>query len=121
MSLGTYLLVGLAGSAGALARYGVDQAVGARVGRRFPWGILVVNLSGTFLLGLLVGAALSTDALRLAGAALLGAYTTFSTWMLDLHRLGWDGRRRSVLLDLVAPLVLGLAVAFLGRAIGRAL
>ena len=78
MSLGTLLLVGLAGSVGALARYGVDHRVGLLVGKRFPWGILAINLSGTLLLGLFVGAALSSDAYRLAGTALLGAYTTFS-------------------------------------------
>ena len=121
MTLGSYVLIGLAGSVGGLARYGVDQGVGEWLGRRLPWGIIAVNLSGTFLLGLLVGAALSTDAYRLAGTALLGAYTTFSTWLLDTHRLTWDGRRRAAALNVVMSLVLGLAVAWLGRAVGRTL
>ena len=63
-----------------------------RVGRSFPWGTLAVNLTGAFVLGVLVGRGARRRRLPLAGIGLLGAYTTFSTWMLESHRLA-RGRR----------------------------
>jgi CrcB protein len=117
------VLVGLAllGGAGAVARFLLDGAVVARAGRGFPWGTLAVNLSGAFLLGLLVGAALTGDGLRLLGTGLLGGYTTFSTWALETHRQAEDGRSRAVLANLGASILLGLAGAWAGRELGLAL
>ena len=62
-----------------------------------------------------------TDALRLAGTGLLGAYTTFSTWMLESQRLAEDGQLRRGLANLLVSLVLGVAVAWAGREIGGGL
>jgi CrcB protein len=117
------VLVGVAllGGAGAVGRFLLDAAVGARVGRAFPWGTLAVNLSGAFLLGVLTGAALGGDGLRLLGTGLLGAYTTFSTWALEAHRQGEDGRLHGAALNLAVSLVLGLACAWAGRELGAAL
>ncbi len=67
--------------------------VSSATGARFPLGTLVVNISGALVLGLLVGLALSANAYLLAGTAVIGSYTTFSTWMLESHRLAEDGRR----------------------------
>ena len=120
MSLTLVLGVGLLGGIGAVGRFLVDGAVSARVGR-FPFGTLVVNLSGAFLLGVLVGAALSSDALRLAGTGLIGAYTTFSTWALESQRLGEDGDLRLGALNFLVSLVLGVGVAWLGRELGGVL
>ena len=104
----------LLGGVGAVARFLVDYAVSQRVGDRdFPFGTLVVNVSGSFLLGLAVGAALDGDALKLIGTALLGSYTTFSTWMLESHRL----RPGLLWLNVVASLTMGLGAAALGRTI----
>jgi CrcB protein len=116
-------LAGIAviGGFGALARLLLDGSVSARVGRGFPWGTLVVNLSGAFALGVLAGAAVSGDALRLAGTGFLGAYTTFSTWMLETHRLAEDGRGRPALLNVGVSLAAGLLCAWLGRELGMAL
>jgi CrcB protein len=113
MSLGVLLGVGLLGGVGAIARLLLDGAVTARTATQFPWGTLAVNASGSFALGLLVGAA--DDTYRLLGTGLLGAYTTFSTWMLESHRLGEDGRLRLGLLNFAASLAIGLAVAWAGR------
>jgi len=74
-----------------------------------------VNLSGAFVLGVLTGAALSGDALRLLGTGLLGAYTTFSTWMLESHRLGEDGRLPLGLLNFALSLAVGIAAVWVGR------
>jgi fluoride exporter len=121
MSLVLVAGVGLLGGVGALARLLLDRAVTLRVGGGLPWGTLAVNLSGALALGVLVGAAVSGDALRLAGTGLLGAYTTFSTWMLESQREGEEGRLLAGAANLVGALVLGLAVAAVGRALGEAL
>jgi CrcB protein len=63
----------------------------------------------------------SGDALRLLGTGLLGAYTTFSTWMLESHRLGEDGRLRLGWANVLVSLGLGLACVWLGDQIGGAL
>jgi CrcB protein len=113
--------VGVLGGAGALARFLLDGAVASRTGRDFPYGTLAVNLSGALVLGVLAGAALSDDAYRLAGTGLIGAYTTFSTWAFESHRLGEDGQLRAGALNFAVSLVLGVAAAWLGRRIGGAL
>ena len=108
MSLALLLGVGALGGVGAVARFVVDRAVSDRVGTGFPWGTLVVNATGSFALGL-VGTSM------LVGTGLLGAYTTFSTWMLETHRLGEDGRFRLGFLNIVGSLAVGLLAAWLGR------
>jgi CrcB protein len=112
-----WLGVGVLGGVGAVARFTVDGLVSARAGRAFPFGILAVNLSGALALGILSGLALSDHAALLAGTALIGAYTTFSTWMLDTHRLAEEGRGGAALLNVAVSLVAGLGAAALGRAL----
>jgi CrcB protein len=107
----------LVGGLGALARFWLDGAVSRRVGGVFPAGTLAVNLTGSFALGVLVGAGVEGDALLVAGTGLVGAYTTFSTWMLETHRLGEDGRWRALAANVVLSLALGLAAVALGRAL----
>src|SRR5262249_49269680 len=111
--------VALLGGCGALARFALDGAVSERVRTsEFPWGTFAVNISGAFLLGLVAGLALHGDALLLAGTATLGSYTTFSTWMLEAHRLGEDGSLRIALLNIAVSLVVGVGAAELGRLLG---
>jgi CrcB protein len=117
MSAAVLLGIGVLGGLGAVARFMLDGAVTERVAASFPWGTLAVNASGAFVLGLLVGAALHGDAYRLAATGLLGGYTTFSTWMLETHRLAEDGRGPLGLLNVAASLAIGLAAAALGRAL----
>ena len=113
--------VGLLGGLGAIGRFLLDGAVAARAGRAFPFGTLAVNLSGAFVLGVLHGAAVGGDGLRLVGTGLLGAYTTFSTWSFESHRLGEDGRLPAGTANLAVSLVLGLACAWLGSKLGGGL
>jgi CrcB protein len=113
-----WLALGALGGAGALARFLLDGAIAGRVGRSFPWGTFAVNISGAFLLGVLAGATVDDDADRLLGTGLLGAFTTFSTWALESHRLGEDGQVRLGALNFAVSLVLGLEAAWLGRELG---
>jgi fluoride exporter len=117
----TLAAIAVVGGLGAMARFLLDGAVSSRLGRAFPFGTLAVNLTGAFALGALYGAAVGGDALRLAGVGFLGAYTTFSTWALEAHRLGEDGRTRLGLANLLVSLALGLVCAWLGRELGAAL
>lgn len=110
--------IGLFGGAGAVLRFLLDGSVSARTGREFPYGTLVVNVLGSLLLGVLVGAALSTGAFRLLGTGLIGAFTTFSTWALESHRLGEDGRLRVAIVNFAVSLLLGVAAAWAGRRLG---
>jgi CrcB protein len=117
MSAWTWLGVALLGGVGANARFLVHTLVAARVGGELPLATLAVNASGSLLLGVLAGVALSGDALVLAGSATLGSYTTFSTWMLDTQRLAEDGRRTAAVANVLVGVALGLGALALGRAI----
>lgn len=121
MSAGLWVAVGAIGGAGALARFLLDAAVAERIGREFPWGTFAVNVTGAFLLGVATGAGLSGTTVLLAGTAALGSYTTFSTWMFESHRLGEDGARRLLLLNLLVSLLVGYGAVVLGRFIGQQL
>jgi CrcB protein len=121
MSVAVLCGIGLLGGVGAIARFLLDGAVAGRAGRSFPWGTLTVNLTGAFALGLLVGAAVDGDAFLLAGTGLVGAYTTFSTWALESHRLGEEGQLRLGILNFVVSLVLGISAVWLGEHVGAAL
>jgi CrcB protein len=121
MSLAVAIGVGLAGGVGAVARFLVDGAVARRVGAGFPFGTFVVNVSGAFILGVLVGATLGADAFRLLGGGLIGAYTTFSTWAFESHRLGEDGALRAGALNFAVSLLVGVIAAWAGRKLGATL
>ncbi len=121
MSVPVVLAIGVLGGLGSIARLLADGAVTRGSGNPFPFGTLVVNLSGSLLLGVVAGAGLSGDAHRLVATGLLGAYTTFSTWMFASHRLAGDGRRALAAANIAGSLVLGIAMVWLGRRIGLAL
>jgi fluoride exporter len=115
VSLPVLIAVGALGGAGAIARLLLDGAVAERAGSPFPWGTLAVNITGSFVLGLVVGAALRGDDYRLAATGLLGAFTTFSTWLFESHRLGEDGRLRLGALNVALSLVVGVLAVWAGR------
>jgi fluoride exporter len=116
-----WLAVGVLGGVGALGRFSLDAAVSLRLGRQFRLGTLVVNASGALLPGLLAGMGVGGHGMLLAGAALLGSYTTFSTWMLESHRLGEDGELGLAAANLVVSLLAGVAAAAAGWALGATL
>ena len=113
--------VGVLGGLAALARFLLSGFVSERSPVALPLGTLAVNLTGTLALGVLVGAGLGGDGYLLAGTATLGSYTTFSTWMFESHRDAGEGRLAAAASMLLGSLLLGLAVAELGRLLGGAL
>jgi CrcB protein len=116
--LALWIGVGALGGLAAIARFLLDGLVSAHDSGGFPLGTLAVNLSGTAILGILVGVSLRGDAYLLGATAVIGSYTTFSTWLLESHRLAEDGRRRLLAANLILGLLLGIAAAELGRVIG---
>jgi len=107
--------------AGALARFLLDATISPRLAGRLPWGTLVVNLTGTFALGVVTGLSLRHDTGLLLGTALLGSYTTFSTWMLESLLLTEDGRNGTAVANVIAQTAAGIALAAAGWGLGAAL
>ncbi|MCW2689692.1 MAG: camphor resistance protein CrcB [Mycobacterium sp.] len=107
------------GGIGSVLRFLVDRTVARHVAGSFPFGTLTVNLSGALLLGFLTGLALPHNVALLAGTAFVGAYTTFSTWMLETQRLGEERQIWSAAANIILSVVLGIAAAALGLWIGE--
>ncbi|HEX6204561.1 MAG TPA: fluoride efflux transporter CrcB [Solirubrobacterales bacterium] len=118
MSWVVWVGVAVLGGCGALARFGLTLLVADRLHPHLPLGTMAVNVSGAFLLGLLVGTGLDGDARLVLGAGALGSYTTFSTWMLETQRVGEAGKRRLAVINIALSIALGLAAVALGRWIG---
>jgi CrcB protein len=114
--------VALAGALGALGRYGVHGLVQSRVASRFPYGTVVVNVTGAFELGLLVGLVpyqgLDSDVRTVVGTGFIGAYTTFSSFSYDTVGLFEDGATSAALVNALGSVAVGLLVATAGFALG---
>lgn len=114
------LAVAVAGGAGAVLRHLVDQAV-PKGKPTFPWGLFVVNLTGSFVLGMLTGVALRDPVHAILATGLLGGYTTFSSASLDTAKLLCERRFGAALANGAGVLVGGIACAVGGIALGAAL
>ena len=119
-----YGLILVCGGAGSLARYLVGSAIGTRMGARFPWGTLAVNVSGCFLIGLLM--TLLTERWqphpnwRLAlVVGFLGGYTTFSSFEWETFAAVRGGGFWLGLANVVGSVTLGYAAVWIGAAVAR--
>jgi CrcB protein len=121
----TVVAIGVAGSFGAVARYGVEGFVSERTNGSFPWGTFVVNISGSVVLGLLFallieGRVIMAPWLRTAATVgLIGAYTTFSTLSLETFRMIEDGAYLAAGFNAFGSLALGLVGVWVGIVVGR--
>lgn len=111
-----FLLASVAGGAGAGLRYLVDVGVMRLAKGRFPWGIVVVNITGAFALGLVTS--LIPAAAYIVGAGLLGGYTTFSTSVLDAVGLWKDGARAAAAGQVLVTFGASVLAAIAGLALG---
>ncbi|HEX7739131.1 MAG TPA: fluoride efflux transporter CrcB [Marmoricola sp.] len=110
--------VGLCGGLGAVLRLLVDTSISRRRPGPFPYGTFVINVSGAFILGLLDGIVLPKDAALIVGTGVIGAYTTFSTWMFETQRLGEERRSTVALANVGISTAAGIAAAALGLWLG---
>jgi fluoride exporter len=123
--MGKVLLVMIGGSLGALSRYWVGLLAARLFGARFPWGTLIVNLAGCFLIGLSFSLAergltiMSPSARLFFVTGYLGALTTFSTYALETAN-SMDAETHLVtVMNILANNVLGVGLVFLGMWMGR--
>ncbi len=122
-----YLFIALGGALGAVLRVLLVDAVGAWLGREFPYGTLAVNVLGSFGIGVLAvlmlgeAAPLHARWTPLLIPGLLGGFTTFSAYSLESVALVEAGRTGEAVLYALGSLVLGLAAAALGMVVARAL
>jgi CrcB protein len=121
VSAAAWIAVGVVGGAAAVARFLIDATVSARAEHPFPLGILAINLAGTLALGIVAGAALDGEALVIVAGGGIGSFTTFSTWILDSHRLADAGHTHLVWLNIGLSLAAGLAAVALGSWLGGTL
>jgi CrcB protein len=120
----TLILVGAGGFFGAIARYSLDGWVSRVTGGGFPWGTLVVNVSGSFVLGVLFALTVERGILAPEVRAPLmigfvGAYTTFSTLMLETWRLAEVGDMVPAFANIGVSVLLGLVAVAVGLGVGR--
>lgn len=117
----TLLLVAVAGAIGAPARFVIERLL-TRPGRLgVPWGTFVVNVTGSFALGVVAGAALehglSATMVAVVGSGFLGAYTTFSTFVYEVVRRAEAGALRLAAAYVGASVTVGTAAAVIGLTI----
>ncbi len=119
-----YWMVGLGGFLGSIARYWLGAYITYRMGARFPYGTFVINVSGSFLIGLVVTllaerAHWSPNLLYLIPIGFIGAYTTFSTFELEAFRDVRNGDIFLALLYVSLSVVVGFVAVWLGVITGR--
>ena len=119
----TLLLVAFASAVGAPVRYLVDRVVASRNRGAFPWGTLVINVSGAFVLGVLVGMSahhgLSKQAVAILGTGFCGAYTTFSTFSVETVRLVEERAFAKAAMNVGVSLVAGLLAGAAGLGLAQ--
>ncbi|HEX4243996.1 MAG TPA: fluoride efflux transporter CrcB [Acidimicrobiales bacterium] len=121
MSAWLWVVIAIAGAIGAPLRYVIDGAVGRRAGSAFPFGTFAVNLSGSFVLGLVTGLVLyhafPADGRLVIGVGLIGAYTTFSTFTFETASLIERRAVRLAVWNIGGSVVMGAAAAAAGLAL----
>jgi len=119
-----YLWVGLGGALGSVARYVVGLLIYERVGTRFPYGTFVINISGCFVIGLVLAVldermGLSPAWREATAIGFVGAFTTFSTFEYEALRAVQHGQGGTALAYLVSSVVLGFVAVWAGSMVGR--
>jgi len=121
-----YWMVGIGGFVGAIARFWLGGVISNRMGARFPYGTFVINISGSFLIGLIVTLLAekthwSANLRYLIPIGFIGAYTTFSTFELETFQSLRDGEITVALLNVFLSVLIGFIAVWLGVIAGRSL
>jgi fluoride exporter len=120
----TFWAIAIGAAVGGVSRYYLSAAVQHRMGSSFPWGTLVINVTGSLVLGFLMRYAISTPSVSVEMRALLttgfcGGYTTFSTYSYETAALIEDGQLGRAGTYALASVLLALAGTFGGFALAR--
>src|ERR1700733_8132165 len=119
-----YWMVGLGGFIGSIERFWLGSYITVRMGARFPYGTFLINISGSFLIGLVVTllaerAHWSPNLLYLIPIGFIGAYTTFSTFELEAFRSVRNGDLILSLLYVMLSVIVGFVAVWLGVLAGE--
>jgi CrcB protein len=121
-----YLLVGIGGGLGSILRFWLGSYIGSKMGTRFPYGTFVINITGSFLIGLVfawltVRTQWSLNWRYLIPIGFIGGYTTFSSFEFETLRAIQEGQVGLGLLYVAASVVLGFVAVWGGMIAGRAI
>jgi fluoride exporter len=121
-----YVMVGIGGCLGSVARFWLGSFIGSRMGTRFPYGTLVINVTGSFLIGLVfavltVKTQWSPTWRYLIPIGFLGGYTTFSSFEFETLRTIQDGQIALGLLYVAASVAFGFVAVWGGVIAGKAI
>ncbi len=117
----TALWIALAGGLGAGTRFLIDSWLRPRVPRTFPWSTHLINVTGSLLLGLVIGAGTADPWHAIAGVGFLGGYTTFSTASVESAHLVLDRRYGAAFANSMLMIVASVSAAAVGYTLGRML
>jgi len=119
--IGNIVCVAIGGFFGACARFGLTGWFNRKHPAALPWATLLINLSGSFLLGVIAGSDWSQPIHLLFGTGFMGAYTTFSTFNVENVQLIRKKEWKALAIYIIASYVLGMALAYAGDLIGERL
>jgi CrcB protein len=119
-----YFMVGVGGCLGSILRFWLGSYIGGRLGSRFPYGTFVINVTGSFLIGLVLTILAertqwSPNWRYLIPIGFIGGYTTFSTFEYETLRLVQDGQMVAAMLNVVMSVMVGFAGVWVGMVAGR--
>lgn len=121
-----YLMVGIGGFAGSVLRFWIASYMGSRLGARFPYGTFVVNMTGSFLIGMVLTILAEKTTWNpnwryLIPIGFIGGYTTFSAFEYETFRLFQDGQVFTGALNVILSVVVGFAGVWIGSVAARAI
>jgi fluoride exporter len=124
--VGKYFMVGIGGFIGAIARFWIGVYVGQRMGTKFPYATFMINISGCFMVGVIMTILTEKTHLGpnwryLIPIGFIGAYTTFSTFEYETLRALQDGQFTAGLLNVFLSVIIGFAMVWAGVIVGRAI
>lgn len=124
MNFPVYLMIGIGGAFGAVARYALSTWISQKYLYTFPWGTFIVNILGCFILGVVYvlgveNLMLSTNTRLFIAVGFLGAFTTFSTFSLETLNIIKSGDIKIALINSIGSLVVGLLAVWLGMILTR--
>ncbi|MGV3466069.1 MAG: fluoride efflux transporter CrcB [Heyndrickxia sp.] len=114
-------LVAIGGFFGAISRFSLSNLIKSKTSSTFPFATLTVNLVGSFLLGIIIGANLANTWGLLLGTGFMGAFTTFSTFKLENIILHSNKNWKTLISYLVVSYTFGILLAFFGMKLGSVL